>query len=50
MWLHVLSWYVGVAIWFSLGVPLRDVSPVMRVLGGLVWPVAIVALLSKGKK
>lgn len=51
LWLHVLGWYVGVAVWFSLFVPMRtgrtidtlkNVGPVTKVLGGLLWPLIVV--------
>jgi hypothetical protein len=48
LWLHIMSWYIGVAIWFSLTVPIRtgrtletlkEASPLARVMIGLIWPV-----------
>ncbi len=43
LWLHVLGWYVGVAVWFSLYVPMEvhhmPATPAVRVLVGLVWPI-----------
>ena len=51
LWVHVVGWYLGVAIWFSLAVPMRtgrdldnlkDVGPGTRVLGGLLWPLIVI--------
>lgn len=50
MSLHICSWYIGIAIWFSLTVPMRtgrtletlkDVGPGTRVVVGLLWPIYI---------
>jgi len=50
-WLYWLGVYLGVAIIFSLCVPMRtgrsfdtlkDISPGAKVLGGLAWPLIII--------
>ena len=50
LWLDLIGWYIGVAIWVSLKLPkytgsLRgprvEVSAKKRVLVGLVWPVYV---------
>jgi hypothetical protein len=50
LWLHIVGWYLGVAIWVSLTMPMRvgrtresmkDVGPMTKVLGGLAWPVLL---------
>lgn len=53
--LHVFSWYLGVAIWFSLTVPMRsgptvdtmkEAGPLTRVVVGLLWPINVIVMLA----
>ena len=51
-WMYILGVYVGIAILFSVFVPMRrgrsvdtlqDVSPIAKVVGGFLWPLIVIA-------
>lgn len=55
LWLHIVGWYLGVAIWFSFSVPMRtgrdinnlkEVGPMTRVIGGLLWPLIVIVYMA----